>query len=91
MEQQALQTTQKLRELVLKQAEKGKETVTAARGEQEKAIASVNKVVKTSISLLVIISIGAAVAGIAIGSWVFKSVTLPPGAADHRFRPRCCR
>jgi len=77
MEQQALQTTQKLRELVLKQAEKGKETVTAARGEQEKAIASVNKVVKTSISLLVIISIGAAVAGIAIGSWVFKSVSSP--------------
>ena len=77
MEQQALQTTQKLRELVLKQAEKGKETVTAAQGEQEKAIASVNKIVKTSISLLVSISIGAAVAGIAIGAWVFKSVSSP--------------
>jgi len=77
MEQKALQTALKLRELVLKQAEKGKETVTAARGEQEKAIASVNKIVKTSISLLVIISIAAAVAGIAIGAWVLRSVTSP--------------
>ncbi len=77
MEQKALQSAQKLRELVLKQAEKGKETVTAARGEQEKAIASVNKIVKTSITLLIIISIAAAVAGIAIGAWVFRSVTSP--------------
>lgn len=77
MEQQATQVTQKLRDLVLQQATRGKETVSAARGEQEKAIASVNKIVKTSISLLVIISIGAAVAGIAIGGWVFKSVSSP--------------
>jgi methyl-accepting chemotaxis protein len=79
MEQQALKTTLKLRDIVLKQAEKGKESVTAARGEQEKAITSVNKIVKTSISLLIIISIAAAIAGIAIGIWVFRSVSGPLG------------
>ena len=77
MEQKAVQSAQKLREIVIKQAEKGKESVSTARGEQEKAIASVNKIVKTSITLLVIISIAATVAGIAIGAWVFKSVSSP--------------
>jgi len=77
MEQKAVQSALKLREIVIKQAEKGKESVSTARGEQEKAIASVNKIVKTSITLLVIISIAAAVAGIVIGAWVFKSVSSP--------------
>jgi len=77
MEQKAVQATQKLREIVVRQAEKGKESVTVARGEQEQAIASVNKIVKTNITLLVIISVAAAVAGIGIGWWVFKSVSAP--------------
>lgn len=79
MEQRAVQVTQKLRSIVLSQAEKGKETVTAARGDQEKAIASVNKMVKSSISLLVAISIAAAIIGIAFGVWVFRSVSRPLG------------
>ena len=77
MEQKAVQATQKLRDIVLKQAEKGKESVTAARGEQEQAIASVNKIVKTNITLLAIISIAAAFAGIVFGVWVFRSVSSP--------------
>lgn len=77
MEQRAVQASQKLREIVLKQAEKGNASVSAAKGEQEQAIASVNKIVKTSIALLVGISIAAAVAGVAIGGWVFKSVSSP--------------
>ncbi|MDD2851025.1 MAG: methyl-accepting chemotaxis protein [Desulfuromonadaceae bacterium] len=77
MEQKALQTALKLREIVLKQAEKGKESVSTARGEQEKAISSVNSVVKTSVTLLAIISIVAAIAGIGIGIWVFRSVSRP--------------
>jgi len=77
MEQKTVQVTQKLRDIVLKQAEKGKETVLAARGDQEKAIASVNKMVKSSISLLVAISIAAAIIGIMFGIWVFRSVSKP--------------
>ncbi|HEY3308164.1 MAG TPA: methyl-accepting chemotaxis protein [Desulfuromonadaceae bacterium] len=79
MEQKAIQVTLKLRDIVLKQAEKGKATVTAARGDQEKAIASVNKMVKSSISLLIAISIGAAIIGVMFGIWVFRSVSKPLG------------
>ena len=69
----------KLRTIVIKQAEKGKETVTAARGEQEKAIGSVNKIVQTSITLLIAISVAAIVIGILFGIWVFRSVSRPLG------------
>ena len=69
----------KLRTIVIKQAEKGKETVTAARGEQEKAIGSVNRIVQTSITLLIAISVAAIVIGILFGIWVFRSVSRPLG------------
>ena len=77
MEQRAVQASLKLRDIVLKQAEKGNASVSAAKGEQEQAITSVNKIVKTSIALLVGISIAAAIVGILIGFWVFRSVSLP--------------
>jgi methyl-accepting chemotaxis protein len=77
--EQAVKLGDKLRAIVLKQAEKGKETVTAARGEQEKAIGSVNKIVQTSITLLIVISVVAIVIGILFGIWVFRSVSRPLG------------
>ena len=77
--EKAIKLGDKLRTIVLKQAEKGKETVTAARGEQEKAISSVNKIVQTSITLLIAISVAAIVIGILFGIWVFRSVSRPLG------------
>lgn len=77
--EQARKAGDKLRTIVLKQAEKGKETVTAARGEQEKAIGSVNRIVQTSITLLIAISVAAIVIGILFGIWVFRSVSRPLG------------
>ncbi len=77
--EQAIKLGDKLRTIVLTQAEKGKETVTAARGEQEKAIGSVNKIVQTSITLLIAISVAAIVIGILFGIWVFRSVSRPLG------------
>ncbi|OHB27799.1 MAG: hypothetical protein A2X79_04200, partial [Desulfuromonadaceae bacterium GWB2_53_15] len=77
--EQAIKLGDNLRTIVLKQAEKGKETVTAARGEQEKAIGSVNKIVQTSITLLIAISVAAIVVGILFGIWVFRSVSRPLG------------
>jgi methyl-accepting chemotaxis protein len=76
---QAIKAGDKLRTIVLKQSEKGKETVTAARGEQEKAIGSVNRIVQTSITLLIAISVAAIVIGILFGIWVFRSVSRPLG------------
>ncbi|KAF0217908.1 MAG: methyl-accepting chemotaxis [Geobacteraceae bacterium] len=77
MEEKALQATAKLREIVLKQAEAGQKTVVVAQGDQEKAIASVNKMVRFSTSLIVAIAIGAVIFGIAFGTWVYRSIAKP--------------
>ncbi|MEW6740033.1 MAG: methyl-accepting chemotaxis protein [Nitrospirota bacterium] len=77
MTEKALQATERLREIVLKQAAKGKETVTAAQGEQEKSIGTVNKMVRFSTILIAAIGIGAIVFGIAFGTWIYRSVSKP--------------
>lgn len=74
---QAIKISEKLRQLVVKQGEKGKETVSAAKGDQEKAIASVNKMVTTNTILLIIIGSVAAVVGTFFGIWGFRSVIKP--------------
>ena len=74
---QAIQAGEKLRGVVLRQAEKGKETVTSARGDQEKAISSVNRMVQRSLTLLIAISVSAIAIGILFGIWVFRSVSRP--------------
>ncbi len=79
MEQKAVQTSDKLCDIVQRQGERGKKSVTSAQGEQEKAIKSVNKIVHTSITVLSITSIIAAILGIFIGVWVFRSVSMPLG------------
>ncbi len=67
----------RLREVVAAEAAKGKETVTAAQGEQDKAVTSVNKIVRQSIAGLIIISAVAAIIGILFGIWIFRSVSNP--------------
>ncbi|MDD2366947.1 MAG: methyl-accepting chemotaxis protein [Desulfuromonadaceae bacterium] len=74
---QAVKAGDKLLSVVLKQAEKGKESVNSARGEQEKAISAVNKMVKSSIILLIAIGSVAAVIGTFFGVWSFRSVVSP--------------
>lgn len=77
MREKAMQATDKLRGIVLKQAEKGKETVTVARGEQEKAIGMVNKMVRFSTMLVIGIGLGATVFGIVFGTWIYRSIAKP--------------
>lgn len=77
MREKAMQATDKLRGIVLKQAEKGRETVTVARGEQEKAIGTVNSMVRFSIILISVISVGAIAFGIGFGTWVYRSIAGP--------------
>jgi len=76
---QAEHDAAKLREIVRKQAAKGKETVTTAQCDQEKAIASVNTTIRFSMGLIVGISIGAIAFGILIGLWIYRSIALPMG------------
>jgi methyl-accepting chemotaxis protein len=75
--EQAVKAGDKLRAVVLKQAEKGQESVSTAKGEQEKAIVSVNKMVKSSIILLIAIGAVAGVIGTFFGIWSFRSVIRP--------------
>jgi len=75
--EQAVKSGDKLRLVVLKQAEKGKESVSTAKGEQEKAIGMVNTMVKNSIILLIAIGSVAAIIGTFFGVWSFRSVIRP--------------
>jgi len=75
--EQTVKAGEKLRAIVVKQGEKGKETTSAAKGEQEKAIGAVNKMVKTSIILLLVIGSAAAIIGTFFGMWGFRSVIKP--------------
>jgi methyl-accepting chemotaxis protein len=77
MEERAAQSTNNLREVVLRQAESGKKTVTTAQAEQEKAITDVNRMVTLSTSVIVVISLVAVVLGIGFGTWVYRSVAKP--------------
>lgn len=75
--EQAIKAGDRLREVVLKQAEKGKTSASNAKGEQEKAIGVVNKMVRNSIILLIAIGSIAAIVGAFFGVWSFRSVIRP--------------
>ncbi|HWR90181.1 MAG TPA: methyl-accepting chemotaxis protein [Dissulfurispiraceae bacterium] len=77
MKEKSLMATESLRDIVLKQAELGKNTITVARGDQENAIAAVNRVVQFSTLLIATIGVGALVFGILFGIWVYRSIAGP--------------
>lgn len=77
MEAKATEATERLRQVVIAQAEKGKKTVSSAQGEQEKAIATVNKMVRTSTVLILAIGCGAIAFGILFGAWIYRSIARP--------------
>ena len=77
METKALEATTKLKGIVLKQAEAGQKTVLVAQGDQEKAISTVNRMVRFSTLLIIGIAVGAAVFGIVFGIWVYRSIATP--------------
>ena len=73
----------KLRDIVLKQAEKGKQTVTTAREEQEKAIASVSGVIRNCLTLIIATGAGAVLFGILFGLWMYRAIAGPLSALVH--------
>jgi methyl-accepting chemotaxis protein len=77
MRENAVKASDRLREIVLRQVEEGKATVTTAHGEQEQAIASVNRMVGFSTTLIGIIGLVAVAVGIAFGAWVYHSISKP--------------
>jgi methyl-accepting chemotaxis protein len=79
MQENALAATGKLKQIVLKQAVQGKQTVSAAQGDQEKAIGSVNTMVRFSKLLIAAIGLGAVLCGVLFGIWVYRSISRPLG------------
>jgi methyl-accepting chemotaxis protein len=66
-----------LRNIVLKEAESAKKTMATARGVQEQSIIDVNKTIRYSIVLVVIVGIFAVVIGIGFGAWIYRSISAP--------------
>lgn len=77
MQAQAASVSLKLRDIVVKQMEQGKKTVSTAQGEQEKAISTVNRIVRLSMTLIGIISLLSVLAGFLFGGWIYRSISLP--------------
>ncbi len=69
--------TDRLKEIVLLQARKGKQTVVAARGEQEKAIGAVNGMINNSLTMIMVIGAIAILLGFGFGYWIYRAIAIP--------------
>ncbi len=77
MQEKVKVANQKVREIVLKQAERSKQIVTSAQEEQEKAISSAAKVIKYSTWLLTLIGIVTIIIGMVYGYWIYRAISKP--------------
>ncbi len=77
MTEKTRSTMQMLREIVIKQAEKGRETISSASGEQAEAIISVNRLVRLSITAIAILGGCAVLFGLFFGFWIYRSIAKP--------------
>lgn len=69
--------TAKLREVVAKQAENGKRTVSVAQEGQELAIGTVNRTIRFSMTLILVISVVSAIFGNLVGMWIYRTIIRP--------------
>ncbi|HEY4743779.1 MAG TPA: methyl-accepting chemotaxis protein, partial [Desulfuromonadaceae bacterium] len=77
MQEQSNAATARLRDIVAQQAEKGNRIASTAQGDQEKAISSVNNMVRFSTMLIIAIGVAAVIFGIIFGIWVYHSISRP--------------
>jgi methyl-accepting chemotaxis protein len=77
MQVKATTATELLRKTVIAQAEKGKKSVSTAQGEQEKAIATVTRMVRTSLTLILGIAAGAVLFGGLFSIWLYRGISTP--------------
>lgn len=77
MREDASRETGKLRDIVIKQAEKSRATVSVAQTEQEKSLSAVNGMIRKSLGLILAIGAGAIIFGLLFGVWIYKSVSGP--------------
>ncbi|KAA0888969.1 methyl-accepting chemotaxis protein [Oryzomonas rubra] len=77
MQERAAAATLKLQAVVQQEADKGDKTVSQAQGDQEKAISSVNRMVRTSSLLIIAISLASTALGVLFGVLIFVSINRP--------------
>ena len=66
-----------VRKIVLKEAEAAKRTMSTAKGLQEQSIIDVNRTIRYSIALSIIVGLFAVVVGIGFGIWIYRSISKP--------------
>lgn len=76
-EQQAMALNLKLKELVAREREEGRKGVTTAQAEQEKAVGSVNSMVRTFVLVVSVIGAGVLGFGIIFSLFIARSITKP--------------
>lgn len=74
---QANRSADKLRDIVIRQTTKGKESLSLAQSEQETAIAEVNSMVRRSLTRIDAIGFLAILIGVLFGFWMYRSMVVP--------------
>lgn len=77
MQEVASQESAKLRNIVMQQALKSRQTSSVAQGEQEKSIAAVNSMIRKSLGLILTIGVLAVFSGIIFGIWMYRAIAHP--------------
>lgn len=77
MQDIATQESAKLRNIVMQQAQKSRQTSSVAQGEQEKSITAVNSMIRKSLGLILTIGTLAVIFGIIFGIWMYRAISGP--------------
>ncbi|HEX9078993.1 MAG TPA: methyl-accepting chemotaxis protein, partial [Desulfuromonadaceae bacterium] len=77
MQEAASQESAKLRNIVMQQAQKSRQTSSVAQGEQEKSISAVNGMIRKSLSLTGLIGFSAIILGLGFGIWIYRAISAP--------------
>ena len=77
MQEIVAQESAKLRNIVVQQAQKSRQTSSVAQGEQEKSISDVNGMIRKSLLLTGLIGISAIFLGLCFGIWIYRAISSP--------------
>lgn len=77
MKEKAAKAMEGLKGIVLAQAESAKKTMATAKDAQEQSIVGVNRMIRLSMILIVVVSMLAVVVGIGLGTWIYRSISSP--------------
>jgi methyl-accepting chemotaxis protein len=77
MRHSAARAMEKLDAIVGQQTEEGRQALAASREDQQRAVASVNRTVRTSVLFVAAVGLAAILLGIGLGTWVYRSIAGP--------------